>query len=294
MSHNWKNDEITLVINQDSRRALQRAKELQSLAKEHHIRTVICSGADLEYTIRIELQNKKLKRLVIGGGDGSVALAASMIVRTKRRIELAIIPVGTANYYVHTLGIKTISEAFKAVVGGKVEPRYVCTANDKVFLMVANIGVTSRMLHEVSDESKKRLGKLAYVLGIAKLFFTFDPMRVTIKTKGKKVTYATTELHVINQSVGDKFKLHPQVDSTEPYFEIVTFGLKNTKLSPLFAALIFIFTFGRNQNYLKRIKATEATIKTDRKEVFSLDGDSIGNTPITVKMVEKPLYFVSG
>ena len=125
---------------------------MQRLAKEHNIRTVSCSGPDLEYTIRIELQNTKLKRLIIGGGDGSVALAASMIVRTGRRIELAIIPVGTANYYVHTLGIKTIAEAFSAAVNGRVEPRYVCTANDKVFLMVANIGVTSRMLHEVSDD----------------------------------------------------------------------------------------------------------------------------------------------
>lgn len=288
----WQKDEIVLVINQDSRRALQRAKQLQRLAKTYKLKTVSCAGSDLDYTLRHELSNKSLKRLIVAGGDGSVALAASLIMKKKRNIELAIIPVGTANYYAHILGVKTIPKAFAAAFSGKSQPRYLCSANGRIFMMVGNIGVSSRMLEQVTDEDKKRFGKLAYVWGIAKLFFTFDPMRVSITVDGKTETYATTELHVINQSVGDRFRLHPQVDSTEPYIEIVTYGIKNTKLSPLFAALIFIFTFGRNQKYLKRIKATEALIETDRLEVVSLDGESMERTPVNIKVLDEPLYFV--
>ncbi len=286
----WQKGEIVLVINSDSRRALSKAKVLQRLAKLHSLKTVTCAGSDLDHTVRFELQNPKLKRLIIAGGDGSLALAVSLVIRLKKSVELAVIPVGTANYYSRTLGIKSLQSAFKIAVGKKLEARHVGQANGRIFIIGADIGVTSRMVESVTNESKRRWGKLAYIYGVLKLFITFDPMRVTITANGETNTYATTELIVINQSIEEKTHIQPIVHSREPYFEIVTYGIKHTKLSPIFAALISMITLGRNQKYLKRIKATEAIISTNRPEVVSIDGDSLEYSPLHVKMIDEPVF----
>lgn len=289
----WKKDEIVLVINQDSRRSLSKAKILQKLAKTYHLRTVTCSGSDLDYTLRRELENKNLKRLIIAGGDGSIALGASLVSKLKRQVQIAVIPVGTANYYAKTLGIKSVADAFSIANKGNEDARYLCQANGRIFMMVADIGVTSRMFEQVSDIEKKRFGKLAYLWGILRLFISFQPMKVTIEANGETNTYATTELMVVNQSLHEKVPLQPKVDSREPYFEIVTFGVKHTKLSSFLAIIIFIFSLGTNQKYLKRIKTTQAIISTDRPEIVSLDGDSLENSPVVVKLIKSPVYFVS-
>ena len=294
MSNEWEKGEVVLVINQDSRRALAKAKLLQQLAKKHHLKTVTCEGRDLDYALRQELKNSSLKRLIIAGGDGSVSTATSLVVRLRPKVELAIIPVGTSNYYAKTLGIKTIAHSFEVALEREVEQRYVCEANGRVFLMVANIGAVSQMFHEVSDLVKKRFGKFAYFWGMLKMFANFTPMRVTIKLPdGTKRTYATTEAQIINQSVRERVRLHPEVDSKDPYFEIVTFGLKETKLSPIIAIVVFILSFGKNQRYLRKIRASEATITVNRPDVVSLDGDSLEQTPLSVKLIKKSVSFVS-
>lgn len=286
----WQKGEIVLVINSDSRRALSKAKVLQRLAKVHNLKTVTCAGSDMDHAIRFELQNSRLKRLIIAGGDGSLALGVRLVMKLKKSVEIAIIPVGTSNYYSRTLGVKSIHSAFKIAVGKKVEPRHVCQANGRIFMIGADIGVTSRMVESVSNENKRRWGKLAYIYGVLKLFITFDPMRVTITANGETNTYATTELIVINQSIEEKTHLQPKVHSREPYFEIVTYGIKHTKLSPIFAALISMVTLGRNQKYLKRIRATEAIISTNRPEIVSIDGDSLEYAPLHVKMLDEPVF----
>ena len=293
MTKIWKKGEIVLVINRDSRKSIAKARQLQLLAKQFHLRTVACGGSDLDFVLRQELKQKQLKRLVIAGGDGSVRLATSLVARLNPKVEVAIIPVGTSNYYAKTLGVRSIAGSFETASSGCAQPRYACEANGRIFLMVANIGVVSRMFHEISDLDKKRFGKLAYVWGMLKMFVSFTPMKVSILLPdGQTLVYATTEAQVINQSISERVRVHPEVDSKDPYFEIVTFGLKETKLSPFIGIIVFIFTFGKNQRYVRRIRTNEATISINRPEVVSLDGDSLDQTPVHIKIVDRPVSFV--
>ncbi len=285
-------DEICLIINQDARLVATKKDIIKDLAKKNRLKPIFCSGVDLDFTIRQQLQNKNLKRLVIAGGDGSVATAAHLICRSKNPIELAVIPLGTANYYAKSLGLKTLAKAFRVATSGVKETRHLCEANNRVFLIAVDIGVTSHMFDKVTDINKKRFGKLAYVWGVIRLLFEIDPIKITIEANGEKHSYSTSELLVINHSIEEKLKLVPDVHSKEPYFEIVTYGLSHTRISALLAFLIFVLTFGRNQKYLKRIKATEATISTEKIEKVSLDGDTLENTPVNIKVINTPVDFI--
>jgi diacylglycerol kinase (ATP) len=288
-----KPSEIALIVNQDSSRATSRMRIIHELARKHKLKLKICDGPDLDYTIRETLKNRSIKRLIIGGGDGTVSLAASLIHRQSRRVELAILPVGTANYYAKSLGlVRSLTKNFDIAMGGECENRHLCRVNNRHFLLGLNIGVTSKMFDEVTDEAKQRFGKIAYIRGIVRVLRKVNAPDITVKANGKVQEYTSAELVVLNQYLDDPVPIMPRVRGSEPYFEIIFYGLGNSKLSPLFAVIIYALTLGRNQKYLKRIKTTHAVITTKKSQPVAVDGDSLEKTPITVESLEKPVRFV--
>lgn len=289
-----KVQEIQLIVNQDAGKVPAKMKLLTKLAKENGLRLKMCDGPDLDSTIRDALKNRKLKRIIIGGGDGSVSLTASLVRRKKPDIEIAILPLGTANYYARSLGVtRSLTQAFDVALGGYTEQRHLCSANKKDFLIGVNVGATSQMFSEVTDEDKKRYGKLAYFSGLAKVLFRSSAPDIEVRANGKKYFYTSTELVVLNQYMPDSIHMTPKVSGAEPYFEIITYGLGNNSLSPLFAVVIFALSLGRNQKYLKRIRATKAEIRSRKKQPVAIDGDNIERLPLKIELIKKPVTFVS-
>jgi diacylglycerol kinase family enzyme len=289
----FKQEEISLVVNQDSGKVPSKMRALSKLSKEYNIKLKMCDGPDLDFTIREQLKNKKLKRLIVGGGDGTVSLAASLARRLRPKIEIAVLPLGTANYYAKSLGLdRNLELAFETAFNGEVEKRYLCTANKRDFLIGVNIGATSHMFNEVTDEDKKRFGRFAYVKGILEIFTKFSSPDIIVKTNGKKYKFVSTELVVLNHHIHETINITPKVKGTEPYFEIITYGLGNSKLSPVFAVFMFAITLGRNQKYLKRIQTTKATIKSNTHQPVAIDGDIKTELPLKISLVKNPISFV--
>jgi diacylglycerol kinase (ATP) len=289
-----KKPSTVLVINVDSSRAEAAGKQLKELAASENLQVMQAKGTELSDTLRQVMKQPGIKRLIIAGGDGSVALASQCVIDSKKRIELAVIPIGTANYFSKSLGLahKRLATNFSTALHGRVEERYVCMANNRVFLLAADLGMTSQMFNEVTKNEKQRFGKFAYVRGVIKVFFRLRPFMVSIKANNRVVTYATTEIVVLNQHLPERVKLTPDVHSRDPYFEVVTYGLGDSKIAPFIALLLFVITLGRNQRYLTRIRATSATITTQHKQPVSLDGDPLTTTPLQIRLYEKPLRFV--
>ncbi len=286
-------ENIQLIVNQDSGKVPAKMKSLSKLVKEYGLRLKMCDGPDLDNTIREALRNKKLKRIIIGGGDGSISLTASLVRRIKPNVEVAILPLGTANYYAKSLGVtRSLAQAFEVAMGSNTEQRHLCRANKRDFLIGVNVGATSQMFSEVTDEDKKRYGKLAYFNGIAKVFFRSSAPDLEVRANGKKYFYTSTELVVLNQYMPDSIHITPKVSGAEPYFEIITYGLGNNSFSPFFAAAIFALSLGRNQKYLKRIRATKAEIRSRKQQPVAIDGDSMERLPLKVELIKKPVTFV--
>lgn len=291
----FKPEEISLVVNQDAGRVPAKMKALSKIAKNKSLKLKLCDGQDLDYTLRQTLKNRKLKRLIIGGGDGTVSHAASLILRINPRVQLAVLPLGTANYYARSLGMKRqLTHAFNVATVGKPEKRHMCRANKKDFLIGVNVGTTSKMFEEITDDEKKKYGRLAYFGGVFRILLKASPPDLTVKANGKKYNFTSTELVVLNQHIHEPVQIVPKVHGTEPFFEIITYGLGRNKLSPLFAVFIFALTLGRNQKYLKRIKTTKAVIRSNKKQSVAVDGESIEGLPLKITLIKKPVVFIKG
>lgn len=284
-----------LIVNQDAGKVPARLATLRKLAKQHGLKLNMCEGPDIGYEIREALKDRKIKRLIIGGGDGTITAASGIIQRKRKDVELAVLPLGTANYYAKSLGVgRNLDRAFTAALGDKTVKRHMCTANGRRFLIGVNVGHTSRMFAEVTDEEKERFGRIAYFRGIFRTLRKASAPDITIKANGEKKSYASTELVVLNQNIQERVKLLPDVEGSDPYFEIITYGLGKTKFSPLFAVVMYAISFGKNQRYLKRIKTTKAKITSKNSLPVAVDGDVLEKLPLKIELVKKPVTFLRG
>lgn len=103
----------------------------------------------------IESAASKHKRIVVAGGDGTIAAAAQLLTGT--RTELAILPLGTRNHFARDLGIPSdLAEAAKLAVGGTTRSVDVGEVNGRRFINNASVGLYSFMVRNRNNISERR------------------------------------------------------------------------------------------------------------------------------------------
>ena len=133
-----------------------------------------------------------VKRILVAGGDGTIATAAGLVAGTKT--ELAILPGGTLNHFAKDHNIPTDLGEAAAVAGGKgiVRTTDVAYVNDNVFLNTSSMGAYVTFVRD-RERFEKHVG---YTIGsVAAFIRTLSDLRtfsVTLEVEGQKKTYRTS------------------------------------------------------------------------------------------------------
>lgn len=98
--------------------------------------------------------------VVVGGGDGTMAAAASALARS--HAALAILPLGTRNHFARQLGVPLdLTEAAKLAIGGQRRRIDLGQAGGRVFVNNASFGIYTRFVRKRdSGKGPKWLGTL--------------------------------------------------------------------------------------------------------------------------------------
>jgi lipid kinase YegS len=132
-----------------------------------------------------EAVREGVKRLIVGGGDGSVneIVDAMATLPRDKRPELAILPLGTANDFATACQIPMDSlEALRFAVAGLPVSIDIAKANKRHFINMATAGFGAQVTAETPVELKNFLGGGAYTLtGVLKAI-NFVPYRGKLKT----------------------------------------------------------------------------------------------------------------
>lgn len=93
--------------------------------------------------------------VVVGGGDGSLASAASVLASEGRC--LGVLPLGTLNHFSRDIGLDgTLEQAAQVAAHGHCAAIDIGYAGDRLFLNNASLGIYARM---VEDRDQRRLPK---------------------------------------------------------------------------------------------------------------------------------------
>jgi diacylglycerol kinase family enzyme len=130
------------------------------------------------------------RRVLISGGDGTVATAAAELLDSPA--EMAILPGGTLNHFARDLGVSTdAAEALELAVEGACCGVDIGTVNGKVFLNTSSVGAYVRFVR-IRERLERNLGyRAASALAAFRLLLQFHRIVVEIEVDGKPHIYRT-------------------------------------------------------------------------------------------------------
>jgi diacylglycerol kinase family enzyme/membrane-associated phospholipid phosphatase len=235
-------------------------------------------------------------RIVAAGGDGTVGLVAQCLARRRKRapaVSLAIVPAGTTNLLARELGIpldpeKAIAIAAEAARAIAIDAILV---NRRYVFTQVGVGPDALMIRETTRERQAKIGRLAYLLAFAKRAPRFRPRWFTIRFDGQLVRERAWQLIAANAgSVGSPpFTWGRRIDPSDGIIDLCVFRVESPgDFGKVLWRLLTNSHRQNDQSKLYRIRDC-AVIDTTRSVLVQGDGEIVGRTPVTLRVVPAAL-----
>jgi diacylglycerol kinase family enzyme len=156
--------------------------------------------AEIEARLKEDI-DRGAKRILVAGGDGTIAIAASLAA--KRGVELSILPGGTLNHFAKDHSIPTDLGEAALLAGGKgiVTSADIGYVNDCVFLNTSSIGAYVTFVRD-RERFEKRVGySIASVAALVKTFMQLRNFTISLEVGGEKKTYRSSLVFI---AVGER------------------------------------------------------------------------------------------
>lgn len=203
---------------------------LRAFFADHHVEgdIIFAEGEGLREAVEqahARAESGEIDAVVIGGGDGSVRLAASVLAGTQ--VPLGVLPLGTLNHFAKDLGIPLPVEAAAAlIVAGRTRRIDLAEVNGETFINNSSIGIYPYMV--IDRERRRAQHKLAKWIAVVPAFFRmmrhFPRRRLHIAAKGFARPYRTPCLFVGNNEYGMElfsFGRRQRLDAGKLWFSVV-------------------------------------------------------------------------
>ena len=220
-----------------------------------------------------ELKLNEYEKIIAAGGDGTVNLVVSEMIRNDVRLPLAIFPTGTANDLASALGIpQSIDGMISAALTDDYIKADVGKAGDKYFINVLAIGMLVDVSQRTDPLIKNTLGLGAYYLrSLAEIPFARAP-RIKITCAERKLDEKMSIVLVMNGRAAGGFKeVAPLSDVGDGLLDVLV--VRKLILPTMLPALLSVLTGHHTKD--KRFEY----FRTDRLRIESMEEDTI-NTDV--------------
>lgn len=277
-----------LLVNPKSRRGLERLATVRDMLDRAGLGFIEPSPDMGDVSEAIMKHHKDVDLVIVGGGDGSLNGAAKGLLET--RLPLGVLPLGTANDFARTMGIPLdLQSAIGVIAAGRTVDVDLGQANDHPFFNVASIGFSADLAASLTQEAKKRWGKLGYAIVAARLL-----ARSTLFTAHLEHDGTFEKLRTLQVSVGNgKFYgggMTVQADATATDGQLDFYSLEVDHWWRLLGLLPALRrgTHGEWDD-VRAFSTKSLTIRTSKPRLVNLDGELKTSTPTTFSIIEKAI-----
>ena len=164
--------------------------------------------------------------LFVAGGDGTLNEAVNGVGATPGGFEtvtFAVIPLGTGNDFATALGIPSdVEGALAAIIGGQTLAVDVGRLNERYFLNVSAGGFIAEVSDAVDPTLKTLAGRLAYLIGGARVLFSHEPVAARVRTSSGRDTNATLTIFAVCNSrlIGGGRIIAPEASIDDGLFDV--------------------------------------------------------------------------
>lgn len=222
--------------------------------------------------------------VVAAGGDGTVNEVVNGLAGTQA--ALGALPIGTMNVWVRELGLplqpRAAAEALLTC-----QPRAIDLgrAGDRYFLLMCGVGFDAAVTAQVSSDEKRRFGVLAYIVRIFDLALRFRGTSARIIVDGRTIRSRVLMIVLGNsQLYGGVVKVTARASLDDGLLDVCIIKGRDVWSAPF--RILSIITQRYNVDpKLEYHRAREVKIVTRGSLPVQVDGDHIGETPMTFRAV---------
>ncbi|MDR0571443.1 MAG: hypothetical protein LBG48_01175 [Rickettsiales bacterium] len=249
---------------------------------------------EMIFDVMLKLDDNTEYCLIFACGDGTINNAVNGIITRKdySNIGITVLPMGTANVFALELNIKSYKDTIRAIISKnivKIPLMKISNKNEeksKFFLSLASIGIDSMVVHDINENLKKKIGRLAYIA----LFLqnVFKSNSIKLSTVIDDIRYDNVLTCICKgKYYGGRFKVaHNDLKNDD--FDVII--IKKFRLS---SSIRYYLTKKSSNVLLVTTKSVEIDGENGEYPV-ELDGDYFCCTPVTVLLADKKIGVYRG
>lgn len=232
----------------------------------------------------------EVHRIVIAGGDGSIAAALPALLDTGT--PLVVLPLGTANDTARNLELPADqADQLALAAGGRVGWIDIGLANGRPFLNAVSLGIGAAVAALHRGEAKRYFGILNYLRALYLAFRRIRPFNVQISADGVTHHGRFVHLAVVNGRFhGGGLEPNPSSNLVDGLLDL--YAVKGGPVIELMRLLAALRIKGAASEQLFRLRARRLTITTNRPRSVNVDGELALRTPLQLSIMPKALAVV--
>jgi YegS/Rv2252/BmrU family lipid kinase len=278
-----------LLVNPRARRGAEEAGEIAAGLRRAGLELVAAPSGDPAVLLDLIRRHPgTLDRVVVAGGDGTLNRAVQVLAGVG--MPLAIIPAGTANNLARTVGVPLdLTEAIAVAAGAHRRPVDLGRVNGHWFCTTASIGLSVQITEELSPDSKRRWGPIAYGLAATRVMRRSHPFHADISWEGGSRQTRTVQVVVGNgRYYGAALAVAPDATIDDAKLDLYSLEVNHwwelLKVAPFLKWGTHV-----NRREVEALCAKVFEIRTRRPMPIDVDGELGAETPGRFEVVPRAL-----
>jgi diacylglycerol kinase (ATP) len=220
-----------------------------------------------------------IDHLCIAGGDGTVRHVMAALAPHGAFPPISIYPMGTINLVAREWSVPGDPDAFVRSVGQQPRLNPV-QINDTYFVACASIGPDARAVAGVSDTLKRRIGRAAYGVAMAREFVRWSRPKLTLLANGEAIECEA--IYIANgRYFAGPWSFAPDARVDQPQIHCV--ALKTARRRD-FLRFMYMTLRGKTDTHPNIIRFICTTVSVDSSALHPVqaDGDIITALPVKI------------
>ncbi|MBN2400301.1 MAG: diacylglycerol kinase family lipid kinase [Candidatus Aminicenantes bacterium] len=268
-----------------------------------NMETRISEYAGHAFQIGREAANQGYGRILTVGGDGTPFEVINGFYadgRPRQPLELGMIPAGTGNSFLRDFGELSWRRAAENVLSGRsrhvdlVEISYQRDGRQvrQYYLNILGVGLIADIL-KLTNEKLKRFGSMGYSLAVMLRLAKGMRNRMQISVDGINMEITNSALVISNSKyTGGSMKIAPMAHTADGQVDMVIFQSVNRRdILNIFSKVFKGTHVGHDR--VKTYRASEIVIDSCPQELLMADGELLGLTPLSLKVLPKELVVLA-
>jgi diacylglycerol kinase family enzyme len=225
--------------------------------------------------------------IIAAGGDGTVSGVANAVAGTSA--TLGILPTGTANMLARELGIPLSVTLAAQLIRRGLDIVNIDAMSDgqRNYVYQVIIGTGPEAFSKITRAEKRAFGRSVYALAGLRLLTQYNPIKVRAIIDGREVKMWANQINITSAGILGlaPFRLGPGIRPDDGQVEIIAMRGR-TRLEFIDSGLDLMFRNYQKSRGLRYFTARhEISIESEPSTVIKADGEFVGNTPITLRVL---------